>query len=167
MTDDPTLNEILAGLGYTHRKTEGNKQYAHDIYAPDGTFVGAMTAHECVDWLRREGLVPQPKVIMTNEEARCPDACKRCGHRHHSVRPQYVDSAPGVQSLELRCQDADRCESNVEDARCPECGWPELLTEGGSHRVSDTELRSWQHVRCKGPACGWEAFEDWSKEASS
>jgi hypothetical protein len=53
------------------------------------------------------------------------------------------------------------------EARCPECGWPELLTEGGSYRVSDTEVRSWQRIRCMGPACGWKAFDDWAKEEES
>lgn len=50
-----TLTEILAALGYTHRKsTSSRTQYAHDIFAGDAVvFTG--TCHATVTWLRRTG----------------------------------------------------------------------------------------------------------------
>jgi hypothetical protein len=52
----------------------------------------------------------------------------------------------------------------ANEPACPQCGWKELLTDGGAYPVDANTIRHWQRIRCTGPACGWKSFEEWEKE---
>lgn len=53
MSGGPTLTEVLAARGYTHRRTEGGPAGAHDVMDADGVVVVTGRAHEVWAWLRR------------------------------------------------------------------------------------------------------------------
>lgn len=53
---EPTLTEVLASLGYTHKPREHEGQQGRSVVR-DGHVVWQGTAHECWKWLRATGQI--------------------------------------------------------------------------------------------------------------